>query len=367
MVGLLLKIENNLTQLEDFARTHDGKLPEEHSWSPDPNEPGFLRAQVAQNIGILKSCGIKDHPLFQRYKKLHNQHLKLLTEEKKAASKITGPKEQDLLPETNFFQPFNSTFQRHVEQLAQDLDLLETFVREHNGKLPDTFTSGSILRRKITRTIADLKKRNLADHPLIQRYHQLRNMYERQHQENRAKQKILEKQKLNQLEEDIRQQNQEYKQQKQEEFSEQEKAWREEVAEWEEREKAQEKFDKITDRNAAQAAQRAETILFLEQEEPTEEFIEKLLRFYNKADPFEDNTFDADIVFNTPAQWVYKLEKFIEQYHRAPIRFYEITNQQMLNEHRLAKAVYGLINRLPATSPDRQRIEQLLAEVSEEK
>lgn len=287
---VLQELSGQLSQLEEFAQTHGGKLPVE---SKGPNH--ILRQNVADHVQFLMLHGVKNHPLLQRYNQLLTTHERV--KQREAEQRWQARAEQRRQKEEERAQQQALAKQAQIEQ-----------------------------RRK------------------------------------EAEARFKQRQEENALDREIREQLRQREYRNQQQALLQEKAWQEEVAEWQAREKAQVKLDEVTDANASKVAKRAESVLFLEEGE-AEDLVEKLLNFYEKLDPYGATTVDADAVFNSPTQWADKLEKFIAKYHRAPVRMIDVTSQQMLDEHRLAKAIFGLADRLPEGDPDKQRIDQLLASV----
>ena len=275
-----------------------------------------------------------------------------------------------VLAQENLTPQKRSKQQLYISRLEGDLDLLEEFTHTHHNWLPHLGHKKYHLRQSVIDNIVYLKKYcGVYNHPLFERYEQLIQKEAQQFKQERYEQRQQERlqaaeQHLQeaQLAREIREQEEAYQQRMWEEMLLQEKAWKAELAEDRQRIQAIAKAEE----NAFKAARMAEKRLFFDEEATTEDFVIKLLNFYNQISP-TGYTFTSGSVLSTPAQWVDKLEKFIAKYHRAPMRSNTITNQQMLDEFRLSAAVYGLTDRLPDTHPDRQRIDQLLASVGMDK
>lgn len=362
------RLAEHLTQLEAFAHRYNGRLPSTTATVSPANyttdEDASLINSVERDIEFLKGQGFQNDPLSQRYAKLVEAH-------------------KDYL----------------VKRLTGSLDILEKFAREHDGKLP--YKSNALLsklygteqeialREQVAQDIKSLNKliwgenhdQVLAERctPLFNRYNQLVQTHQQQmKQENKTllqteRQKEQEEARQNKL------QQKEEKRREEQERQELQKEWEEEQARLEKQALIEEAAVRRQDREWAQyeealadettadrAARTADSrIAWLGQ--TTEDFIVQLVNFYNNINPFGDAA--LNIPFNRPEQWADELQKFIDKHHRAPNRYVEkeITSQQMKDENRLAKSVYGLLTRLPERDPNWQRLENLMASVGMDK
>ena len=276
----LARLEKNLKALEEYARTHDNKLPPAHIDTEDSN----LRLQVIKDINSLKRTAFGNHPLFQRYKQL-------------VAAESMQP-----------------TVQERLARLEQNLNQLEEYAHAHDNKLPQTY-SGS-LRQQVLNDIAFLKGRNhlAPDFPLFERYNQLLEKHNQQiakEQENvRTEQRERRRQdalvraeqeqqvalaRAEQREQDklAREEQQQREEQLIQELRAQEqaaeqRAWEQVLlqdATW----KAQPEEMADPAENAKAAARLVEEQIVTPQT-ITDDYINQLLQFYNKLDPMGTGT-----------------------------------------------------------------------------
>ena len=268
----LARLEKNLNALEEYARTHDNRLPQMYQGMEGFN----LREQIIRDITSLKREGVRNHRLFKQYSQLI---------------------------EANKFQP---TLDERTKRLDSNLKFLEEYARTHNNRLPDFYSE---LMRQVRKDIASLKLRRLFKHPLMKRYNQLveaERQQSWQDQENyrqrklqaklqqQQKQALKEQQqasvergsRLNQLIREFRLQEMQAEVLQRRAFRQQEKAWAELVAEEQQRTEAEE----VTDANAATVAAKAESNVPLKGNTVTDDYVEQLLNFYNKLDPWGTGT-----------------------------------------------------------------------------
>ncbi len=357
------RLAERLPQLEEFARKYNGRLPSTKATVSSANytteEDASLVNSVKRDIEFLEEQGFRDDPLSQRYAALVEGHKNYL-----------------------------------VANLSAALDQLEKYARTHNGSLPHKSTFKNygteqdlLLREQIVQNINFL--RNLIsgkswekrDHvlakrcePLFQRYDRLNQAHQQKLKDERkavlraerqAAQEGTKQRKLQQKEDKRRE---EERQQIQKEWEEEqarlekqarieEAAVRRQDKEWNQYEEA------LADETTADRAARVADSRIAWLGQTTEDFIVQLVNFYNNINPFGNA--ELNIQFNKPGRWADELEKFIDKNHRAPMRYAgkDITSQEMKDEQRLAKAVYGLSDRLPADNPDKIRIDQLLASI----
>ncbi|MBQ8033139.1 MAG: hypothetical protein IJ266_04215 [Elusimicrobiaceae bacterium] len=345
---LVARLQTQLPILEEYSRANGGKLPVPSAiWGPATAQEATMH-QVLKDVASLRNLGVKQHPVLAQYLSLINKD----SQSRAAAILAKQVRILDVLPVR--------------------LIKLDAYMREHNGVLPQPSKAQQAddMLELLTKTKQDIKflqSRGLGEHPLVVSFNNLCETSE----QNRLKNARME----------IQQQLEDYAQyawrrssyypkfrdflnETQRDFRKQEREWKRELAQVKQEVLAKAQFEQDVDVNAAKAAQRAESVLFLPDGAPTEEFVDELLTLYEKMDPLGENAFDASVTFCTPAQWAHKLYQFIEENHRLPARNdKKITNQQTLDEYRLASAISGLTNRLPADNPDRQRIEQLIANV----
>lgn len=277
----LARLERNLNALEEYARTHDNKLPPAHIDTEDSN----LRLQVIKDINSLKRTAFGNHPLFQRYKQL-------------VAAESMQP-----------------TVQERLARLEQNLNQLEEYAHAHDNKLPQTY-SGS-LRQQVLNDIAFLKGRNhlAPDFPLFERYNQLLEKHNQQiakEQENvRAEQREQKRQdalvraeqerqvalaRAEQREQERQANAQQQLREEQfiqelraQEQAAEERAWKEVLLQdkaW----KAQPKEIANPVKNAEKAAKLGEKQIAFPGNVTTDDYVEQLLNFYNKLDPLGTGT-----------------------------------------------------------------------------
>ncbi len=308
----LVQLEQNLNVLEEYAKTHDNKLPPAHADTKESN----LRLQVIKEIHSLKQTTFGNHPLFQRYKQLV------------AAESMQQP-----------------TVQERLARLEKNLNLLEEYAKTHDSRLPKTENGTKVgyLRKQVCNDIHSLRDnfRYFAEgksYPfLLQRYKQLVEIdkqqqklhqneeekkaklarMEKRQQEKlaRAEQREQERQALAEQREQERQALVEQREQERQAnverqsklaehirefrlqemqaevrqrraFRLQEKAWADLIAEEQNRTEAEE----VTDANAATVATKAESNVPLTGNVTTDDYVEQLLNFYNKLDPLGTGT-----------------------------------------------------------------------------
>ena len=347
---ILARLETQLPELEQWAKKHHDRLPTVYSWMPNTPEE-ILMDQVLKDVKSLRNLGVEEHPLLDRYNVL-----------------IAKKHERKYL---DALAAMNERKKRILEELPYQLFQLNQYRRENilkDGAV--VWAAGSaqrVLWDQVSRDVDFLKKQfGLQDHALVKEADvkleyvawdqkdaaTLQESLQREREAAYSRRLLWSAETLTEQEwKDLLRQRQIEK--------EQEKSFQEELAEAQQRALATQQFDEVTDANAIKAAQMARARIFMEGK-TTQEVVEKLLAFYNQMSPFGD-TFD--IVSLTPAQWADRLEQFIAKNQRVPLAFNRVASQQMLDEYRLARAVSGLIHRLPEGDPNRLRIEQLLAGV----
>ncbi len=306
----IARLESNLSLLEEYARTHGNRLPLSRAGTAESK----LRAQVIGDIVVLKKGQLlpEGHSLFRRY----NQLLEA---------------EQALQP----------TPQDRIERLETNLNKLEEYARTHDNRLPlsRAGTAESTLRDQVIGDIVVLKRGQVLPegHPLFQRYNQLLEIDKQQCEKEAQQRKILydeqrQQKQLARKEQErqgklVRAEQREQEKLAREEQERQEKLVRAEQREHEklareEQQQQEEQFirelraqEQATEERAwqevllqdqawkaqaeetladpAENADKAATLVeqqFFTPTDVTDDYINQLLRFYNKLDPMGTGT-----------------------------------------------------------------------------
>ena len=265
----LERLQANLEQLEEYARTHDHKLPLTYAGG----EFSDLRNQVINDIGLLKRFGEaeQDHPLFQRYNQLLQTHQQQVKQESQQTATVLS----------------RQILQERTSRLKANLERLEEFARTHNHKLPQMYpgSAWSDLRSQVIGDIAYLRIRGLKEDPLVVRYEGLLDMDKQQRKLEQHQIFVQRSQQRRQLAREVRQQEMSAMLREEQEALLRERAWEEEQVRKQQQAQAEIKIDEITDANAAAVATMVEGSVLLEGNTVTDEYIDELLRFYNKLDP----------------------------------------------------------------------------------
>ena len=227
------RLETNLKKLEEYARTHDNRIP---SISHSSTESSGLRKQIINDLVFLKRDDVlgKNHPLCQRYNQLVETDKQQQEQEKLAFA------------------------EQRIARLETNIAWLEEYARTHNNELPQ---SGDVNFHVILQVFQDFGSKYGKDvRPFLQRYNQL--------VETRRKQ----------IRKEEREKEIQQEQQKWDQLLQQDAAW-----------KAQP--EEIIDpaENADKAAALGEQQLSVPST-ITDDYVEQLLNFYNKLDPLGTGT-----------------------------------------------------------------------------
>lgn len=194
------------------------------------------------------------------------------------------------------------TVQERLARLERNLNVLEEYARTHGNYLPPAEN----LRKEVNGDIVLLRRNySLVNvEPFVERYENLKSSYLQQLQADYERlahpyrrpivvkdfrQRFIEQEQQKRQEqfvEEFRAQEQREILRQEKELLRQEKAWANLIAEEQQYTEAEE----ATDANASTVATKAEDNLPLEGDVVTDEYVDQLLRFYNKLDPLGTGT-----------------------------------------------------------------------------
>ncbi len=229
---LIKRLEANLKKLEEYARAHNNKLPSISRRGATES----LRKQIISDLVFLKRSEVlgKKHPLCKRYNQLVETDKQQREQEELALTK------------------------QHLAILETNLAWLEEYARTHNNKLPRVGSVNYPVVLQVHQNVVSNYRTNIR--PFRRRYI-----------------KLIEAEKK-QIRKEIREGQIQREQQEWEQILQQDKAW-----------KAQPEEMADPTENAEKAATLVEQQLTTPQT-ITDDYINQLLRFYNKLDPLGTGT-----------------------------------------------------------------------------
>ena len=247
------RLEANLKKLEEYARTHNNRLPGRFSSIEDR----ALKRQVGIDMTTLRRNPVYENLFLRRYLELYEMDYKQADRER------------------GFFPAPQKLFVIIEKELKQ----LEEISHANGGIIPDNFKHDVCVN--VHNLIFYMKGWGFMseNHPFVQRYNRLIEKEEWVRKQEKERAQAKKQQREEQFIQEFRAQEMEQERRAWKQVLVQDKAW-----------KAQPEEMADPTENATAAARLVEEQIAFPGTVPTDDYIDQLLQFYNKLDPYGTGT-----------------------------------------------------------------------------